>query len=45
MAMVGKQAWKLVSNLDSLITRVLKAKYFPRGDYHGVVIGHNPRYV
>ncbi|XP_039685651.1 uncharacterized protein [Medicago truncatula] len=45
MAMVGKQAWKLVSSPESLITRLLKAKYFPRSDYFGASIGHNPTYV
>jgi len=45
MAMVGKQAWKLVSTPESLITRLLKAKYFPRSDYFGASIGHNPSYV
>lgn len=29
MAMIGKQAWKLISNQDSLITRLLKVRYFP----------------
>jgi hypothetical protein len=37
MAMVDKKVWKLVSNLDSLITCSLKAKYFHRGDYRGAV--------
>nr|ABN08840.1 RNA-directed DNA polymerase, putative [Medicago truncatula] len=45
MAMVGKQAWKLVSSPESLITRLLKAKYFPRSGYFGASIGHNPSYV
>ena len=45
MAMVGKQAWKLVSDPESLVTRLLKAKYFPQGDYFGAGIGHNPSYV
>jgi len=39
MAMVGKQAWKLVSSLESLITCLLKSKYF------GASIGHIPSYV
>jgi len=45
MAMVRKQAWKLVSSPKSLITRSLRAKYFPRSDYVGASIGHNPSYV
>jgi len=45
MVMVGKQASKLVSSLESLITRLIKTKYFPRSDYFGARIGHNPSYV
>ncbi|KEH15732.1 hypothetical protein MTR_0607s0040, partial [Medicago truncatula] len=45
MDMVGKKTWKLVSSLESLITHLLKAKYFPRSDYFGASIGHNPSYV
>jgi hypothetical protein len=45
MTMVGKQAWKLVSTPGTLITHLLKAKYFPRGDCFGASIGHNPSYV
>jgi len=45
MAMVDKHAWKLISTLGSLIARLLKAKYFFRGDYFKVGEGHNPIYV
>lgn len=45
MAMIGKQAWKLVSNPDALITKLLKAKYYPQSDYFDASIGHNPSYV
>jgi len=45
MAMIGKQAWKLVTSPNSLVTKLLKAKYYPRSDYFGVAVGHNPSYV
>lgn len=35
MAMVGKHAWRLLSNPDSLVTRLLKAKCFPHLNYSG----------
>ncbi|CAN1253998.1 Putative ribonuclease H protein At1g65750 [Linum perenne] len=31
--MVGKQGWKFLTNPDALVTRIFKAKYFPRGDF------------
>ncbi|MCI04262.1 RNA-directed DNA polymerase (Reverse transcriptase) [Trifolium medium] len=44
-AMLGKQAWKLLSNPDNLISKLFKAKYFPRSDFLNSSIGHNPSYV
>jgi hypothetical protein len=45
LAMIGKQAWKLISNPNALITQLLKAKYYPHSDYFSASIGHNPSYV
>lgn len=38
IAMIGKQAWKLVTSPNSLITKLLKAKYYPRSDYFGASV-------
>lgn len=35
----------MVTNPDALITRLLKAKYYPHGDYFSASIGPNPSYV
>jgi hypothetical protein len=44
-AMLGKQAWKLFTNPDNLITRLFKVKYYPNSDFLNSSIGHNPSYV
>lgn len=45
LGMIGKQTWKLITNSDSLITRLLKAKYFSHTDYFSASIEHDPSYV
>jgi len=45
LSMLGKQSWKLLTDSNSLLTRVLKAKYFPRRDFLDAPIGHNPSYT
>jgi hypothetical protein len=44
-AMLGKEAWKLLTCPGTLITKLLKAKYFPKSDFLSSSIGHNPSYV
>jgi len=41
LAMLGKQRWELLRNSFSLLTRVLKAKYFPRSGFLGANIGRS----
>nr|ABN08570.1 WW/Rsp5/WWP [Medicago truncatula] len=45
MAMLGKQAWKILTHPKSMITRLFKARYFPTSDYFAARSGHNPSYV
>ncbi|XP_024630938.1 uncharacterized mitochondrial protein AtMg00310-like [Medicago truncatula] len=45
LSMLGKQSWKLLTDSNSLLTRVLKAKYFPRMDFLDAPLGHNPSYA
>ena len=45
LALLAKQAWKLVQKTDSLFYRIYKACYFPTSTFLDAEIGHNPLYV
>ena len=45
LAMLAKQAWKILSNPNSLMAQVFKAKYFPYGDILNLKLGSNPSYA
>lgn len=33
VALLVKQGWRLIKNIESLLARVFKAKYYPRTDF------------
>jgi hypothetical protein len=45
LAMLGKQGWKLLTNHDSILYKVFKAKYYPRTGFLAATLGHNPSYT
>lgn len=45
IAMLGKQAWKMMTDPDSLITKLMKARYFPSSFFQEAGFGSNPSYV
>ncbi|KAK2407645.1 Ribonuclease H superfamily protein [Trifolium repens] len=45
LAMLGKQGWNFLTNPDAMVSRIFKAKYFPKGNFLGSSLGHNPSYV
>ena len=45
LALLSKQGWRLQLAQDSLVFRVLKAKYFPRCDFIQASLGNNPSYT
>ncbi|KAK2382439.1 hypothetical protein QL285_069974 [Trifolium repens] len=45
LAMLGKQGWKLLTNHDTILSRVFKAKYYPKEGFLDANLGHNPTYV
>jgi len=42
--MLRKQGCKLFTNLDAIVTKVLKDKYYPNGDFLDAALGYNPSY-
>ncbi|MCH79971.1 hypothetical protein A2U01_0000733, partial [Trifolium medium] len=44
-AMLGKQSWELLTNHDTILSIVFKAKYYPREGFLDAKLGHNPSYV
>nr|KYP72469.1 hypothetical protein KK1_005058 [Cajanus cajan] len=45
LAMLGKQAWRLLTNPNSLISIIYRAKYYPDGNFLNASLGHNPSYT
>ena len=45
LAMLAKQGWRLIQNEDSLVARILKAKYYARGSLMSVEVGSNPSFT
>uniref|UniRef100_A0A803Q3L9 Reverse transcriptase zinc-binding domain-containing protein n=1 Tax=Cannabis sativa TaxID=3483 RepID=A0A803Q3L9_CANSA len=45
IALLGKQAWRLHTRTNSLVGKIFKAKYFPRGSFVNATLGNNPSFV
>ncbi|XP_019164354.1 PREDICTED: uncharacterized protein LOC109160522 [Ipomoea nil] len=45
LALLAKQGWRLMVCPDSLVSRVLKAKYFPSTNFLEAALGNNPSYI
>ncbi|XP_058768667.1 uncharacterized protein LOC131642444 [Vicia villosa] len=45
MAMVAKQGWFIMSQPQALVSRIFKARYFPRTSFFDAKLGFNPSYV
>ncbi|CAJ2637965.1 unnamed protein product [Trifolium pratense] len=45
MAMVAKQAWNILQNPDTLVARLIKARYFPRSNLFEASLGYNPSFA
>ena len=45
IAMLGKQGWRLLSNPNSLVVRILRARYYPLSSFGKATMGSNPSYA
>ncbi|CAN1844657.1 Putative ribonuclease H protein At1g65750 [Linum perenne] len=43
--MLGKQGWKLLADPNALVSRIYKAKYYPKGDFLSAIEGENSSYI
>ncbi|XP_058776484.1 uncharacterized mitochondrial protein AtMg00310-like [Vicia villosa] len=44
-AMVAKQGWFFLANPLALVSRIFKARYFPRSSFFDAKLGYNPSFV
>ncbi|KAM6551132.1 hypothetical protein CsatB_000940 [Cannabis sativa] len=45
LPLLGKQAWRLLVNDTTLVSKVFKARYFPKGSFLTSSLRNNPSYV
>uniref|UniRef100_A0A803PLI3 Reverse transcriptase domain-containing protein n=1 Tax=Cannabis sativa TaxID=3483 RepID=A0A803PLI3_CANSA len=45
LAFLGKQGWRLLTNENSLVSKLYKARYFPNGDFLSSELGSNPSFI
>ncbi|KAH9704682.1 reverse transcriptase domain-containing protein [Citrus sinensis] len=45
ISMLGKQGWRFLTNPNSLVARLFKARYFPNTSFLEASLGSNPSYV
>ncbi|XP_019183755.1 PREDICTED: uncharacterized protein LOC109178674 [Ipomoea nil] len=45
LALLAKQGWRIMAHPDTLVSRVMKAKYFPKTEFLEAQIGTNPSYI
>jgi hypothetical protein len=44
-ALLAKQCWRLIQNPDSLISQIIKAKYYPNSSFLDSDLGKRPSFI
>ncbi|KAM6582578.1 hypothetical protein CsatB_009580 [Cannabis sativa] len=45
LSFLGKQGWRLLTNEDSLVSKIYKARYYPSGSFLNATLGQNPSFI
>lgn len=45
MAMVAKQTWHILQNPETLVAKLIKARYFPRSTLFEAPLGYSPSFA
>lgn len=45
VALLGKQGWRLITLENSLVSKIFKARYYPKSTFLTAKIGNNPSYI
>jgi hypothetical protein len=45
LAMIAKQGWNIMTKPHSLVSKIFKARYFPKSSLFDAPLGHNPSYA
>ncbi|KAM6589465.1 hypothetical protein CsatA_012070 [Cannabis sativa] len=45
LSFLGKQGWRLLTNEDSFVSKIYKARYYPSGNFLNATLGPNPSFI
>jgi hypothetical protein len=45
LALLAKQGWRLIHNVDSLVSHIFREKYYPNGSFQSANLGRRPSYA
>lgn len=45
VSMLAKQGWRILNNVNPLVSAIMKARYFPNKDFLNAELGANPSFV